>query len=488
MGLRRRRGGAHIDVWPGFVDALASILLVFIFMLLIFVVGQYFLSKSLIGRDLALTQLQQEINSLGEALGLEIAQGEKLEQKIVQLQGEEQHLNQRLQVEDERRRELEFALTALNQKYEKSNVALSESRDQQISDQKWIADLEQRSIALLALKKSLEDQVSTQLLKLQQLEGQLTDASQREQMSQTELSRFEQREHTLQTDLRLAEERELQLRMELLTQKQNSTSQQKVVTSMVTDRERLVREIAQLQQLREQLRQQAAELADRIRILEESNRSERSLSVMAGNRIALLQQQLSELRQQLDAVASTLVLSQREVESQKVELSDLGARLNLELASKVKKLTQYRSEFFGRLRESLGDHPDLQVVGDRFVLQSELLFASGEAELGLAGQQQMRKLASTLLAVSAKIPADIDWIVRVDGHTDRRAINNEFFASNWELSSARAITIVRFMMAAGIPAQRLAATGFAEYHPLDNAQSEAAFSRNRRIEIKLTNR
>ncbi|MCP3669949.1 MAG: OmpA family protein, partial [Gammaproteobacteria bacterium] len=156
--------------------------------------------------------------------------------------------------------------------------------------------------------------------------------------------------------------------------------------------------------------------------------------------------------------------------------------------SKVKELSSYRSEFFGRLREVLGDHPDIHVVGDRFMFQSELLFASASADLGDAGRVQLKKLAATLKEVTAQIPSDINWILRVDGHTDRNPINTEEFPSNWELSTARALSIVTFLVAEGIAPGRLAATGFAEFHPLDSSKTTDAFSRNRRIELKLTER
>ena len=151
-------------------------------------------------------------------------------------------------------------------------------------------------------------------------------------------------------------------------------------------------------------------------------------------------------------------------------------------------LQRYRSEFFGRLRDALSDYPDIRIEGDRFVLPSELLFESGSDKLGLAGQRQVMKLANTLREVAQIIPEDIDWVLRIDGHTDKRPISNSHFRSNWELSSARAISIVRAMINKGIPARRLAATGFAEYHPVDTADTAKAYARNRRIELKLTSR
>jgi chemotaxis protein MotB len=171
-----------------------------------------------------------------------------------------------------------------------------------------------------------------------------------------------------------------------------------------------------------------------------------------------------------------------------VQIADLGKRLNAALASKVEELARYRSEFFGRLREVLGDRPDIRVVGDRFVFQSEVLFALGSADLSDNAKKQLLPVAQALKDISSKIPPDINWVLRVDGHTDKRPITTAQFPSNWELSTARAISVVRFFMDQGIPANRLVAAGFGEYQPIDTRDSEDAYRRNRRIELKLTER
>ena len=184
----------------------------------------------------------------------------------------------------------------------------------------------------------------------------------------------------------------------------------------------------------------------------------------------------------------TLEAAEAEVEQRDVRISDLGRRLNVALASKVQELARYRSEFFGRLREVLGQRQDIRIVGDRFIFQSEVLFASGSAELGEAGKGQMAQLATTLKDISAKIPADLPWVLRVDGHTDSAPIHTAEFPSNWELSAARAISVVQFLIAQGIDPKHLAATGFGEFQPLDTGQGDEAFRRNRRIELKLDSR
>jgi chemotaxis protein MotB len=208
----------------------------------------------------------------------------------------------------------------------------------------------------------------------------------------------------------------------------------------------------------------------------------------AQSTIDLLNQQLAALRQQLQQIAAALDASEAKSKEQAVQIADLGKRLNAALASKVEELARYRSEFFGRLREVLGDRPDIRIVGDRFVFQSEVLFALGSAELTDDAKARLLPVAQALKDISAKIPTDINWVLRVDGHTDKRPINTVLFPSNWELSTARAISVVRFFIDQGIPATRLVAAGFGENQPIDQGTDEAAYRRNRRIELKLTER
>jgi chemotaxis protein MotB len=208
----------------------------------------------------------------------------------------------------------------------------------------------------------------------------------------------------------------------------------------------------------------------------------------AQSTIDLLNQQLAALRQQLQQIAAALDASEAKNKEQQVQIADLGRRLNMALASKVEELARYRSEFFGRLREILGDRQDIRVVGDRFVFQSEVLFGLASADLSDDAKRQLLPLAQALKEISAKIPADINWVLRVDGHTDKRPISTPQFPSNWELSTARAISVVKFLIDQGIPANRLVAAGFGEYQPIDPGNDEAAFRRNRRIELKLTER
>jgi len=212
--------------------------------------------------------------------------------------------------------------------------------------------------------------------------------------------------------------------------------------------------------------------------------AEEEISSEAQQQVALLNAQIAALRQQLARIEEALEISERENQESKARIVDLGRRLNAALATKVQELARFRSEFFGRLREVLSGRQDIRVVGDRFVFQSEVLFESGSADIGLAGQQSLGQLATALQDIAERIPDDINWILQIEGHTDSIPIFNEQFANNWELSAARAISVVEFLIGQGIPAGRLSATGYGEFQPIDAAN----LNRNRRIELKLTQR
>lgn len=334
-----------VNIWPGFVDALAALLMVIIFLLLIFSIGQFYLSEALTGKEQTLVKLDRQVIHLAELLALEKTTTEDLQESIGELRSQ------------------------------------------------------------LSIKNSSNEQ--------------------------------------LQADVDL------------------------------------------LMEMRDQLERDVAIFVTKAQENDAAFRAEQEVSEKSLAQVEVLNRQIKALRDQLGTVSKALGL-ELDVESASVE--SLAEKLNIALAEKAQELARYRSDFFGRLREVLGENPNIQVVGDRFVLQSELLFESGSAELGEKGKAQVKKLSQTLNDVSANIPTDIKWIVRIDGHTDRRSISTKEYPSNWELSTARALAIVRYMVAQDVPATRLAATGFGEFHPLDDEKTEAAYTKNRRIEIKLTSR
>ena len=216
--------------------------------------------------------------------------------------------------------------------------------------------------------------------------------------------------------------------------------------------------------------------------------AQKRLASRAMAQVELLNQQIAALRRQLAAIESALEASESKDKEAQARIADLGQRLNLALAQRVQELSRFRSEFFGRLRAILGNRPDIRVVGDRFVFQSEVFFDAGQAVIQPGGRAELDKLAGALIELEKQIPKDIAWVLRVDGHTDVRPIASAQFPSNWELSAARAISVVQYLIGKGISPQRLVAAGFGEFQPLDTATTDDAYRRNRRIELKLTER
>lgn len=216
--------------------------------------------------------------------------------------------------------------------------------------------------------------------------------------------------------------------------------------------------------------------------------AERQVSRRATSQIELLNQQIAAMRSQLAALEEALAASEAKDKESQARIADLGGRLNIALAQRVQELARYRSDFFGRLRQILGNRPDMRIVGDRFVFQSEVLFPVGQAALRPEASSELDRIASALVELDKQIPPDIPWIIRVDGHTDNRPINTPQFPSNWALSAARATAVVQALVSRGVAPQHLAAAGFGEFQPLDLGTSEEAHARNRRIELKLTER
>ncbi|MDE2361951.1 MAG: peptidoglycan -binding protein [Hyphomicrobiales bacterium] len=226
---------------------------------------------------------------------------------------------------------------------------------------------------------------------------------------------------------------------------------------------------------------QASDVAQRLA-------AEKELSARAAAQVDLLNQQIAALRKQLAAIEDALQASEARNSDSQARIADLGQRLNVALAQKVQELSRYRSDFFGRLRDILGNRPGVRIVGDRFVFQSEVLFDTGQATLNPAGKTQLDQVASAIIDLEREIPPEIGWVMRVDGHTDKRPIQSAQFPSNWNLSAARAIAVVQYLVTKGVDPTHLVAAGFGEYQPIDAGDSEEALRRNRRIELKLTDR
>jgi chemotaxis protein MotB len=376
MALANRRSAHSLNIWPGFVDALASLLMVLIFVLLVFVLAQFFLTETLSGRETALKQLQGQVSELADVLALERKSKDALGQEVARLTDE-----------------LRVSLSA---------------------------------------RDKLEGQVRTLAARAEAAESQAATQTQ--------------------------------------------------------DLAKVMSDIAALQALKAELEREAASLAQRSEQAEAGLIEERKISESARAQLVLLNQQTAALREQMAQLAAALDASEKKAAEQQVQISALGQRLNVALAGKVQELARYRSEFFGRLREVLGDNPEIRIVGDRFVFPSEVLFGVASAELGGPGRAQIMRVSDTLKQIAAKIPPDVDWILQVEGHTDKVPISTPQFPSNWELSEARAMSVLRLLTESGIPPRRLSAAGYAEYQPIDSGEGEAAYRRNRRIELKLTQR
>jgi chemotaxis protein MotB len=414
---------SSIDIWPGFVDALAQLLMVIIFILLVFTAGQFYLSEALSGRDQALQQLQQQVNELGNLLALERRTNEDLRVSSADLSAQ---LATSQAERDRLTGQLRDADTVVSADKEKIELQLRE-----------IESLRRDVDALKTVRADLEAKI----------------AALAQQQAPKEMGAL--RDRTKELEARLAAEQE-----------RTSLAQKDIDARDVRLRE-------------------VGSRADRA---EQGLAAEKEISRNALARVDQLNAQLTALREQLSRIAAALDVSETKVKEQQGQIVELGKRLNLALVNKVEELARYRSEFFGRLREVLGDRPDIRIAGDRFVFQSEVLFAPGSAELGDDAKEELTPVIAALKEIAAKIPSDINWILRVDGHTDRRPINNPQFPSNWELSTARALSVVRFAIDQGIPAARLAAAGFADKQPIDPRNADDAYRRNRRIELKLTER
>lgn len=338
---RSRRRSNAVDYWPGFVDAMATLLLVIIFLLSIFMLAQFFLSQEITGRDTVLNRLNQQIAELTELLALERAGAQELESRLATL-----------------------------------NNSLESSRDEQDRLRALIAtpDVEDNSSSVIA-----------------GLEAQVDD--------------------------------------------------------------------------------------------------EAAISREALNQVDLLNQQIAALRRQIGALEDALDASENRDRESQTRIADLGRRLNVALAQRVQELSRYRSDFFGRLRQILSQRSDIRVEGDRFVFQSEVLFPSGSAQINPGGSEELSRLADAVIELEAAIPSEINWVIRVDGHTDARPLSGSGrFATNWELSTARATSVVRFLVEEGVSPNHLMAAGFGEFQPIAEGDDPETLARNRRIEFKLTER
>ena len=455
------------NTWPGFVDALSTLLLAIIFLLVVFVLSHFMLSQALTGRDEELTRLNRQITELSELLALEQQASSETRETVVQLSASLQESTRARDLLTLRIDDLSLEIERITNRADQAEAELLAARQNIEADREKI-ELQVRE--LVSLRRDIEALRQVRA----NLEQQVADYAAAVTERDRQIGALRDRAKELEARIASEEERTL------LAQKE------------IESREVRIEELIAQVNLTQEDAESASKAADTARKAAESARqeviSEQFISARAQNRVNLLNQQIAALRQQLLRLEAALEASEAKDKEQKTTISDLGRRLNVALARRVEELSKYRSEFFGRLREVLGDRADITIVGDRFVFQSEVLFETGSAELGSEGKVQLAQFAQTLKEISAKIPKELPWVIRVDGHTDVRPIATPQFPSNWELSAARAIAVTRFIMDQGISPERLAAAGFAEYQPLDPREDEIAYRRNRRIELKLTER
>jgi len=376
LGIRNRPGDF---TWPGFVDALASLLMVFVFVLMVFVLIQANLAYRLSGQDASLSALRQELAQLGELLSLEREAGSVLSADLARTSAQ-------LAIAEEQNNSLTAQLEQLTRQLASESADKRRLQADLDAEKAALADLQARS---LARTKAFEEQLS-------------------------------------QTSQRLA---------------------------------------AQTQSLGQQTRR-----AD-----------------TASAEVARLTTAMESLRSELSRLRALLAEREKQAEEDKIAIANLGKALNSALANKVQELRRFRSEFFGRLRDVLEGRSDVKIVGDRFVFQSEVLFAPGQASIGEEGQKQLAQIAAALTEIIREIPDDIPWILQIDGHTDDVPVSG-VYADNWDLSTERALSVVRFMIREGVPASRLSASGYGEFQPIATGNSVEDRQKNRRTELKLTQR
>ncbi len=447
MATRSRRGTSNgLDAWPGYVDALSTLLMVVMFVLLVFVMAQAFESVVLAKRN-------EQLSSTNATLSTE-------RERNASLTGSVSRLNQTLTEGDAARAALLTQLRDLNAQ----TAATMSERDKLAS---LLKELEIASAAAAAMNLDLGGRLTAQTKRAD-------DASRAAELTRREVAAAEARLREMQAQIKQLD--------------QTVSADKATIAARLSDLAKLSEQTAALTALRDQLSKQVSAAAaaamtevQRRQAIAAQLEEEKKLGDTARARLALLAQQNDQLRGQLTT-------TEQQRGDEQIRAASLTSQLNLALAAQVEELRKYRSDFFGKLRAVLADRPGISVVGDRFVFQSEVLFPGGSAEMSAAGATQMADFAATFRKISDEIPADVNWVLRVDGHTDVTPIRTGRFASNWELSAARAIVVVKFLATQGIAARHLAATGFGENQPVDPGDTPEAYAKNRRIEIRLTDR
>lgn len=459
-------------IWPGFVDVLASTLMVIIFIVLLFTVSQVYLGDLVVGKNEQILNLEKTIEIQDETI---VEQDSTLTDKeitLIERQEVIDQLDNELVILDEEIR--------LKQSEILDKQNLLTSKDQEISLQEAIID--QKEDAIITLDTLIEEQ-ALDIGKLNQMIAQLTQelslSLEEKENLRGQLVDLNQEQETLKNTLSQLGGKNEELVGKLSDSQNRVQSLLETLSSSEVENKGLQGKIDDMKDQNLSLQGQISELEN-----ESSFKTENLNDALI--KISRLSDDIKILSNEIQLLNNLLDSKEAEIANNKIELGEIGDRLNRVLTSELFKLQKYKSEFFGKLSEALGDRDDIQIKGDRFIFQSEILFDSGSVEIQSSGRVSLSLIAKTIIDLINDIPTELNWVLQIDGHTDKVPISTSQFPSNWELSHARALEVVKFFIGQGIPADRLSANGYGEYQPINIGDSREDLKQNRRIELKIT--
>ena len=464
---KSQRAEENSIIWPGFVDVLASTLIVIIFVVLLFTVAQVYLGDLVVGKNEQIQNLEKTIE----------IQDETIVEQDLSLSGKELALIERQEVI----KQLDTELEILDEEIRSKQTEISEKENLLIAKDELLSQKDETILSL----DDLINQQAIDITELNEIIARITDelslSLEEKEELRSKLSSLGEEQQLLKNQLQeLGGENQL-LVGQLSDSQGRIQSLLESLSSSKGENEILETQISSVENQNQSLRDQIASL-EQDSLIQGTNLNE------ALAQISRLSEDIKILSNEIQLLNNLLDSKEAEIASNKIELGELGDRLNRVLTSELFKLQKYKSEFFGQLSETLGQREDIQIKGDRFIFQSEILFESGSADIQAGGREALSLIAKTLIDLSDKIPTDLNWILQIDGHTDRVPIATAKFPSNWELSHARALEVVKFFIQQGVPTDKLSANGYGEYQPISLGGSPEDLKLNRRIELKITQR
>ena len=485
---KSQRSEDNSIIWPGFVDVLASTLMVIIFVVLLFTVAQVYLGDLVVGKNKQILSLEKTIEIQDETIVEQDISLTDKEIALIERQEVIKQLDTELDILDEEIKAKQFEIS------EKENLLTA--KDEEIFEKESLITAKDQEITLQdELLKEKDETILT-----------LDDLINKQALDITELNEIIAR-ITEELSLSLEEKEELRGRLSSLNEEQENLKnklqelggENEVLVSQLSDSQGRIQSLLEslsssqgeneiLETQISSVENQNQSLRDQISSLEQDSVIQTTSLNDAIAQISRLSEDIKILSNEIQLLNNLLESKEAEIALNKIELGELGDRLNRVLTSELYKLQKYRSEFFGQLSETLGQREDIQIKGDRFIFQSEILFESGSTDIQSGGRVALSLIAKTLIDLSNQIPTDLDWILQVDGHTDKVPIATARFPSNWELSHARALEVVKFFIQQGIPADKLSANGYGEHQPISLGSSPEDLKLNRRIELKITQR